>query len=273
MTTGVEKHYSESDSLVDAITTALRAAGIDPERVAAADLAPVDEFHIRGRAATLALADAMGIDVDTSVLDIGSGLGGPARTLAAQYGCTVTGIDLTPSFCTAANELSRWTGLDDRTTFRVGDACALPFDDDSFDAAMTIHAAMNIPDKPAVYQEARRVLKPGGVFAIYDVLQGEGGDVLFPVPWASEPAISHLATPAKMRELLAAAGFELLDETDWTEESLHWFQQLSARIAEHGPPPVSFGVFLGVDFAKMAANQVANLAERRIRTVSYLCRS
>jgi ubiquinone/menaquinone biosynthesis C-methylase UbiE len=273
MTTGVEKHYSESDSLVDAIATSLRAAGIDPDRVAAADLAPVDEFHIRGRTATLALADAMAIDVNTSVLDIGSGLGGPARTLAEEYGCRVTGIDLTPSFCAAASELSRWTGLDDRTTFQVGDACALPFDDDSFDAAMTIHAVMNIPDKSAVYREAHRVLKPGGLFAIYDVLQGEGGDVLYPVPWAREPSISHLATPAETRELLAAAGFELLDETDSTEESLNWFQQLSARVAEHGPPPVSFGVFLGADFPTMAANQVANLTDRRIRTVSYLCRA
>jgi ubiquinone/menaquinone biosynthesis C-methylase UbiE len=132
---------------------------------------------------------------------------------------------------------------------------------------------MNIADKPALYREAHRVLKPGGAFGIYDVVQGEGGDVLFPVPWAREPSISHLATPAEMRELLAAAGFEVLEETDSTEESLDWFKQLSARIAEHGPPPVSFGVFLGVDFAKMATNQVTNLTERRIRTVSYLCTS
>lgn len=169
MSTGVEKHYSESDSLVDAIAASLRAAGIDPERVSTADLAPVDEFHIRGRAATLALADAMGVDAKTSVLDIGGGLGGAARTLAEVHGCSVTGIDLTPSFCAAAAELSRWTGLDDRTTFKVGAARALPFDDDSFDAAMTIHAVMNIADKAAVYREARRVLKAGGVFATYDV--------------------------------------------------------------------------------------------------------
>ncbi|HUQ63277.1 MAG TPA: class I SAM-dependent methyltransferase [Acidimicrobiales bacterium] len=273
MSTGVEKHYSESESLVDAIAASLRAAGIDPERVSTADLAPVDEFHIRGRAATLALADAMGVDAKTSVLDIGSGLGGAARTLAEVHGCSVTGIDLTPSFCAAAAELSRWTGLDDRTTFRVGDARALPFDHGSFDAAMTIHAVMNIADKAAVYREARRVLKAGGVFATYDVLQGEGGDVLYPVPWARDPSISHLVTPSDMRELLAAAGFELLHEADSTEESLGWFQQLSARIAEHGPPPVSFGVFLGADFSAMAANQVANLTQRRIRTVSYLCRA
>lgn len=273
MTPGVEEHYSESGSLGEAIAASLRAAGIAPEQASTEDLASVDEFHIRGRAATLELAAAMGIDASTLLLDIGSGLGGPARTVAEVYGCSVTGIDLTPAFCAAANELSRWTGLDDRTTFRVGNACALPFDDDTFDAAMTIHAVMNIPDKPAVYREARRVLKPGGVLATYDVLQGEGGDVLFPVPWARDPSISHLATPAETREMLVAAGFELVEESDSTEESLRWFQQLSSRIVEHGPPPVGFGVFLGPEFPEMAANQVANLTERRIRTVSYLCRS
>jgi ubiquinone/menaquinone biosynthesis C-methylase UbiE len=272
MTAGVQEHYSESDSLADAIASSLRAVGIDPERVSTADLAPVDEFHIRGRTATLELADAMGVDAETSVLDIGSGLGGAARTLAEVHGCAVTGIDLTPSFCATAAELSGWTGLDDRTTFRVGDACALPFDDHSFDAAMTVHAVMNIADKAAVYREARRVLKPGGVFATYDVLQGEGGDVQFPVPWARDASISHLATPSEMLALLAGAGFEVLDESDSTEESLAWFQELAARIAEHGPPPVSFGVFLGADFSEMAANQIANLTEHRIRTVSYLCR-
>ncbi|MFN8018939.1 MAG: class I SAM-dependent methyltransferase [Acidimicrobiales bacterium] len=270
---GVEAHYVGSGSLVEAIAASLRAAGIEPEQVSTADLAPVDEFHIRGRAATLELAEALGLDATTSVLDIGSGLGGAARTLAEATGCSVTGIDLTPSFCEAATEMSRWTGLDGRTTFRVGDACALPLEDASFDAALTIHAVMNIPDKASVYREARRVLRPGGTFAAYDVLQGEGGEVRYPVPWAREPSLSHLATPAEMRDLLTGAGFELLDEVDSTEEGLAWFQQVAARIAEQGPPPVSFGVFLGSDFGEMAANQVANLAERRIRTVTYLCRA
>ncbi len=273
MSQGVAKHYSDSDALADSIAASLRSAGIDPESATTADLAGVDEFHIRGRAATLALGEAMGLSADISVLDIGCGLGGAARALAEAFGCAVTGVDLTPSFCATAHELSRWTGLDDRTTFRVGDACALPFEEDSFDAAVTIHAAMNIHDKPAVYREARRVLRPRGVFAIYDVLQGEGGEVLFPVPWARDSAISHLATPQEMRTMLASAGFELLEEVDSTEDSLEWFRSLAARIAENGPPPVSFGVFLGGDFPQMATNQVANLTERRIRTVSYLCRA
>ena len=273
MSEDVARHYSDSDALVESIASSLRAAGIEPTSATTADLAAVDEFHIRGREATLGLAESMGISAKTSVLDIGAGLGGTARTLAEALGCTVTGIDLTPAFCTAAGELSRWTGLDDRTTFRVGDACELPFEDDSFDAAVTIHAAMNIPDKAAVYREARRVLRPGGMFGIYDVLQGDGGEVLFPVPWAREPSISHLATPAQMRDVLGAAGFELLQEIDSSDESLAWFQTMRARLEEHGPPPVSFGVFLGQDFPQMVANQVANLAEGRIRTVSYLCRA
>lgn len=273
MSQDVASHYSDSDGLAASIAASLRAAGIEPASATTAALAGVDEFHIRGREATLALAESMGVIAETAVLDIGSGLGGAARTLAEAYGCTVTGIDLTPSFCAAATELSRWTGLAERTTFRVGDACALPFDDDSFDAAMTIHAVMNIPDKPSVYREARRVLRAGGTFGIYDVLQGEGGDVLFPVPWAREPSISHLATPAEMRDMLVSTGFELLREVDSTEESLGWFRSLAARIDANGPPPVSFAVFLGDDFPQMAANQVANLAERRIRTVSYVCRA
>jgi ubiquinone/menaquinone biosynthesis C-methylase UbiE len=268
----VASHYSSSDGLAELIAASLQAAGIERTAITTADLAGVDEFHIRGRAATVALGEAMGLGEGTAVLDIGCGLGGAARTLAETYGCAVTGLDLTPEFCAAAAELSRWTGLAGRTTFRVGDACDLPFDDDTFDAVVTIHAVMNIPDKPAVYREARRVLRPGGVFASYDVLQGEGGKVLFPVPWARDPSISHLASPREMRDMLMAAGFELLDETDSTEESLDWFRALSERIAEHGPPTVSFGVFLGGDFPQMASNQVVNLSERRIRTVSYLCR-
>ncbi len=269
----VASHYSESGSLAESIAAQLSAAGIDLDSVTTGDLAAVDEFHIRGRDATIALAEAMGVEASTAVLDIGCGLGGAARTLAERFGCTVTGIDITPSFCAAAAELSRWTGLDDRTSFRVGDACALPFDDDQFDATVTIHAAMNIADKPALYREARRVVRPGGRFGIYDVLAGEGGDVVFPVPWARDASISHLATPEDMRAMLDSAGFEVLDEVDSTDDSLAWFRSLAAGIAESGPPPVSFGVFLGEDLSRMAANQVTNLSERRIRTVAYVCRA
>ncbi len=271
MSDEVAAHYSGTGDLAEAIAKRLRDAGKDLDALTPADLAGIDEFHIRGRKATLELAGQMNLDRESQVLDVGSGLGGPARTLAEAYGCRVTGIDLTEAFCAAANVLSGWLGLGERVAFQQGDATGLPFADDQFDAAMTIHVAMNIAAKDKMYEQARRVLKPGGIFAVYDVLQGEGGEVRFPVPWAREPSISHLATPDEMRSLLLDAGFQILNAHDSTDESQRWFAAMADRIAQSGPPAVTFQVVLGGDFAEMARNQVRNLTERRIRTVSYIC--
>jgi hypothetical protein len=138
---------------------------------------------------------------------------------------------------------------------------------------MTIHVAMNIEPKNIVYRQARRVVKPGGIFAVYDVLQGEGGPVLYPVPWARDPCISHLATPDRMRRLLSDAGFEVLEEIDSTEQGLAWFREMISRMTATGSQPFTPQVMLGADFPQMAQNQVRNLADRRIRTVSYICRA
>jgi ubiquinone/menaquinone biosynthesis C-methylase UbiE len=267
----VASFYAGPGKLTEAIGAALDRAGLDRAGLRTLDLAPVDEFHIRGRAATVEIADALDLGPDSQLLDLGSGLGGPARTLAELTGCRVTGIDLTPEFCEVAGALSDWTGLSDRTNFRTGDATATDLPEAFMDAALTVHVAMNIADKPALYAEAFRVLRPGGRFVVYDVLQGEGGDVHYPVPWAKDPSTSFLATPDEMRELLPAAGFELLSEVDSSDESLEWFQQMRARIEREGPPPITFAAFLGESFGQMAANQVANLAERRIRTVMFTC--
>lgn len=267
----VSTFYGGRGGLVTAISSGLEAAGVNRAALLPADLAPVDEFHIRGRAATVEIIDALGITADSHVLDLGSGLGGPARTIAELTGCTVTGVDLTPEFCEAATALSEWTGLSERTRFQVGDATATGLPDASVDAAMTVHVAMNIPDKPALYAEAFRVLRPAGRFVVYDVLQGEGGEVRYPVPWANDSSTSFLATPQDMREMLAAAGFEVVSEVDSSAESLVWFQEMLARIQRDGLPPVTFAVFLGEAFRQMTENQLANLAERRIRTVMFVC--
>jgi SAM-dependent methyltransferase len=272
MTDKVASHYTAGGNLANAIADRLRQAGKDIDKLTTADLGPVDEFHVRGRKATLELAQDLGLDAASHVLDIGSGLGGPARTLAQTYGCRVTGIDLTPAFCDAAVALSGWVALSDLVSFRQGDATALPFGDGEFDAAMTIHVAMNVARKDRMHAEAWRVLKPGGRYGIYDIVQGEGGDVLFPVPWAREPSISHLATPDAMLALLTGAGFEVTAVRDSTEESQRWFETMVERMAQSGPPPVTFRSVLGDDFPAMTSNQVRNLRERRIRTVSYICR-
>src|SRR5215475_9677230 len=236
----VASHYTGSGDLASQIAESLRSAGKDISRLTAADLAVVDEFHIRDRKATLELAQSLNLSATTLVLDIGSGLGGPARTPAETYSCRVTGIDLTEAFCDAATAMSDWVGLSNHVSFRQGDATKLPFADKQFDAAMTIHVAMNIAAKDKMYAEARRVLRPGGIFAVYDALQGEGGEVLYPVPWAREPSISHLATSDQMSSLLIGAGFKVLDVQDSTDESQSYFESLMAQISKAGALPIGF---------------------------------
>src|SRR6516165_7941792 len=243
----VASHYSENLQLADVISQSLRSAGKHFDKLTTGDLATVDEFHIRGRKATLELAAPMNLNSDSHVLDIGSGLGGPARTVAETSGCRVTGIDLTQAFCDAAAAMSEWVGQSKRVSFRQGDATNLPFANNEFDAAMTIHVAMNIAAKNKMYLEAHRVIKPNGIFAVYDVLQGEGGEVLYPVPWAREPTISHLVTPDDMKSLLVGAGFKLLDVRDSTEESQAFFERMTAQMEKTGSPPVAWRLFLGED--------------------------
>lgn len=267
----VTQHYADGGDLADRIAERLTEAGVDLDSLTPGELASVDQFHIRGRAATLGLAAAMRLTADSHVLDIGSGLGGSARAIAETYGCRVTGVDLTEAFCNAANVMSEWVELSDSVTFRQADATDLPFDDDSFDAAMTLHVAMNIEAKDRLFAEAKRVVKPGGIFATFDVVQGEGGPVLYPVPWARDTGIGHLATPAEMTALLRGAGLRVLQVEDSTHDSQHWFERVVARMADHAPPPAALRVVLGRDFPEMARNMLSNLTQRRIRSISYIC--
>lgn len=259
----VQSHYTRS-GLGDLILAALEQAGKDLNRLTPEDLAPIDEFHIRGRAATLELARTARVDSKKRVLDVGSGIGGTSRCLAREFGCRVTGIDLTEEYCSAAAMLSDRTGLAQLVEFRQGDATSLPFPDASFDIVWTEHAAMNIPDKPRLYEEMYRVLKPGGTLAIYDILSGPSGPVLFPVPWARTPAASFLVTPDELRSLLDKAGFKIGAWLDTTDAARTWFVALAQKIRKEGMPPLGFHVLLGSDFQVMAQNQRRNLEDGRI---------
>ena len=268
----VEDHYTPGD-LIEAIRDGLRRAGKDVDNLAPADLAAIDEFHIRGRAASVELAERLGLDAETTVLDVGCGLGGASRLLAADYGCKVTGIDLTEAYCQAAGAIAQWVGLDRLTAYRQGDALDLPFADSAFEVAWTQHVAMNIRQKDLMYAEVRRVLEPGGLFAIYDVMQGRGGDIFFPVPWAGDPSISFLVEPDAARRLLTEAGFEIVSWRDTTAEGRAWFQKMAARLRTGAAPPLGFHLLLGPAFARMAENQRRNLEEDRIALIECVCRA
>jgi SAM-dependent methyltransferase len=238
----VANHYRVSD-LTARILAAAAAAGLDPERLSPGDLGPVDEFHIGGRAATGHAVAKMRLTGSEHVLDIGCGLGGTARYIACSTGCRVTGIDLTLEYVETARALSARTGLKHRTAFEVGSALRMPFADATFDAAITVHAAMNIKDRDGLYREAARVLKPGAALCIYDVMKGANEGLRYPVPWAETPDTSYLATPQEMQALLASAGFTVTDVEDRTDYGIAFFRE---RLPAGGaPPPLGIHLLMG----------------------------
>jgi ubiquinone/menaquinone biosynthesis C-methylase UbiE len=269
----VARHYARS-GLERAILDALVASGKDPDRLVPADLAPVDEFHTGGREATIALAAQMGIGPGSGLLDIGCGIGGPSRFFAEAYGCRVTGVDLTADFVRTAEALARRVGLCDRVSYHQGSALALPFAPGTFDGAYTMHVGMNIEDKPALFAEARRVLKRGGAFAVYDVMRVSEGELSFPVHWAAGPETSFVATPAEYRRALAGAGFEVCKERDRRAFAVEFFRQVVARAAEAGgPPPLGTHLLIGADAPQKLANVVRNLDQGLIAPVEMICRA
>ena len=264
----VGTHYGRGD-LATKILEALRAAGKDPEAPTPEDLTPIDQLHARGREATLELARLAGITSGMRVLDVGGGLGGPARTLASEFGCAVEVLDLTEDFCRAGEVLTARTGLGDRVSFQHGNALEMPYPDAGFDVAWTQHSSMNIPDKERLYREIHRVLRPGGRLALHEILAGPVSPIHFPVLWARDPALSHLRPPAEVRALLRDTGFEELAWIDETTPALRWYERRLAA-APGGPPPLGPHLVFGDDFGEMLRNQVLNLSERRISVVQAL---
>jgi SAM-dependent methyltransferase len=260
----VQAHY-RTEGLLDRILDGLRAAGMDPEAPTVDALAPADEFHSLGRVATKDLAELAAFKPGTRVLDVGSGLGGPARFLAANYGCDVTGIDLMPEFCAVANELSRRTGLAERTRFRHGNAVALSFDDGAFDCVWTIQAQMNIADKDRLYSEIARVLRAGGRLVFQDICAGDGRPLEFPVPWATEVSQSHLITPQDLRALLGTVGLQEHTFRDVSAPILAW--QDANRPPAGAPPPLGMHLVLGERHAEKRANSGRALRDGRIAYV------
>lgn len=203
----VVSHYTH-DEPIDRILASLRAAGFNLDALQPHDLSGVDEFHLGGRLATTELLKSIKLTAPSRLLDVGSGIGGAARTIAAATGCIVNGIDLTPSFVAAATQLSKLVGMTEHTTFDVATALDLPFDDATFDAVTVLHVGMNIDDKEALFAELARVLVDGGNLHVYDIMRIDEGDLTWPLPWSSDPSHSFVVRPDDYVAALESAGLQ-----------------------------------------------------------------
>jgi ubiquinone/menaquinone biosynthesis C-methylase UbiE len=265
------EHYGEGSFEAQA-TRVLHEEGLDHPGITWSDLARLDHFHTGGLEATKGLGNLLGPRSDQRVLDVGSGLGGPARYMAATFGCHVTGIDLTSDFVRVATTMSGYAGLADKNTFIVANALQMPFADASFDLAYSQHVAMNIADREGLYAEIRRVLKPGAQFGVHDVLIGNGELLEYPLPWASTAETSHLVPEAEMQSLITGAGFELVKSVDMTDIAKQFFR---AQIENPPDPsgPRNMTAFLGPEFLTNLKNLARQTLAGRFRMVMALYRA
>ncbi|MGI9383922.1 MAG: methyltransferase domain-containing protein [Methyloligellaceae bacterium] len=262
-TQAVAGHYDQDD-IAGAIQAALVREGKDLAALTIDDLAPTDEVHTRGRQATVEIASLTEFSADMEVVDVGSGVGGPARYLAQTFGCRVSGIDLTPAFSAAANALTELVGLTERVRFETGSALEMPFADNRFDRAWTVQMQMNIADKPRLYGEIHRVLKPGGRLVFQDIVDGPGGDLILPVPWASEAGHSHLVPPDELRAAVLGAGFTEVLWRNISEAQRDWTRRQREKPKTGTPSELDIHLVLGPDTKLKRANSSRCLMEDRI---------
>ncbi|MDH3680989.1 MAG: methyltransferase domain-containing protein [Acidimicrobiia bacterium] len=252
-------HYGQPD-LVTGIRRGLTESGISISSVTIDDLAVVDEFHVGGRAATESFLAGLELEPEMHVLDVGCGLGGPARFGASRYDCRVTGIDLTPSFIEAAQVLTDWVGLSDRVAFENCAAQDMTFPKRTFDAAYLLHVGMNVADKTGLFAAIAKVLKPGAKLGVYDLMRTDTGDLTFPVPWASTSATSLVATQSSYEASLVDAGFDLVSVRDRHEVAAAFVSMIRSQdnVAAQ-PPPLGLHLLIGSDGPTKLANVVAAL--------------
>jgi len=257
--TGLSRHNIER---------ALISAGLDLDHLQPADLGMLEDFHTMGRIATSQLVELAGITSEDEVLDAGSGVGGTARYVADRCGCTVTAVDLTDEYCDTARWLNRLVGLGERITVRRADVTDMPFADRAFRVVFSQHVQMNVADKAGLYREARRVLAGGGVLAIWDITSGGRGELDFPLPWADEPAISHLVTSEALRAAVESSGFAIDQWNDLTDQA----SALMHTILALPPSPLGLHAFVP-DFARKANNLTAALTDGRLRAIQAVARA
>jgi len=261
----INEHYGIS-GILNSIMDGLEFSGKNPHTLKPDDLAPIDEFHTRGKESTIEIANLAQIQPHHKVLDVGCGLGGSARYIANEYGCSVVGIDLTDEYVDVANKLTELVKLADKVSFKQGSALELPFPSENFDIVWTEHTQMNIADKEQFYGELSRVLKPKGRLVFHDVF-GTTSTPYYPTPWAEHDSLSSLCTQEEAKNCIEKSNLVLEEWRDKSEQSLEFFNETVKRIEKSGPPPLGFHLLMGKTAKTKLLNQIRNLEENRVSIV------
>jgi len=262
----VDKHYGIS-GILSSILDGLESSGKNLQELKPNDLSPVDEFHTRGKESTVELVQLAQLLPHHKVLDVGCGLGGSARHIADEYGCSVIGIDLTDEYIDVANKLTELVKLSDKVSFKQGSAIELPFPSNEFDIVWTEHTQMNIVDKEKFYGEMSRVLKPKGRLVFHDVFFGTAKDPYYPTPWAEYDTISSLCTQEEAREAIEKSNLEISEWNDKSDLSLEFFKEIIKKTENSGPPPLGFHLLMGKTAKTKLQNLARNLEEHRTSVV------
>lgn len=268
----IADHWAKGD-VYALIVSALGKMNEPLDSITIEDLAPVDHFHARGFPATVELADRLSIKPGSHIVDIGCGVGGPARYMAKRFQCSVSGIDITPPFVEAANKLTALVGMESQVTVRLGDGQHLPYDDAVFDGAYTQHVTMNVPDRPSFFAEAHRVLKSGAFFALTEHGLGPKGNPYHPVPWSSDGSNAYLTTPSETRALLEAAGFEGIVVEDTGAKYVAGYKMMIERAEKGLLPPLGIHILLGDTALEKMRNAARNIEEGRTHPIQVVCRA
>ncbi len=267
----VSEHYSHGD-LLKSIQAAIAKLGKTIDSVTIEDLAPVDEFHIGGRQATEHFLSQLNFSEQDHILDVGCGLGGASRFVANKYNNQVSGIDLTQEYIETGKALCTWVGLDKQVTLHQGSALAMPFQDEIFDGGFIIHTGMNIENKTQLFTEVYRVLRPGTSFGVYDIMRIGNGELTYPVPWATVPSISNLATPDQYKQALSDAGFAVSTENNRRDFALGIYEQYAKTEATGGPPLLGTHILMGENSVVKSKNLLENITAGHVAPVEIIAR-
>ncbi|OGN96270.1 MAG: methyltransferase [Chloroflexi bacterium RBG_13_50_21] len=271
-----EKAVSESyfhGNLLEAIQASIGKLGKTTESITVEDLGPVDEFHISGRSATKSFLDQLNFSKQDHILDVGCGLGCATRFVADNYGCRVTGIDLSQEYTETGKALSNWVKLDKQITLQQGSAISMPFEDETFDGGYMLHVGMNIEDKAMLFTEIYRVLRPGATFGVYDIMRQNGGELTFPYPWATDKSTNKLATPDQYKKALSDAGLEVSSENNRSEFAVEFFKQMRAKTeANGGPAPLGLHTLMKESTPIKLKNMLDSIAAGTIAPVEIIAK-